>query len=156
MITVTLYGRVNYVGTVWADDNIFITHIRDPDTTTMASVPDNTRLLSVWASGHKNDNPDLLAHEKPGILIKLSNGLTTDTHWRCRYSAPYDSHNKADFNELAYDDSDWPHAVVRTWPRGEHDLHPAECISGEQSANLYVIWCRVRISKYTKHYDCVK
>ena len=157
MITVTLYGRAHYTGTVWADDNIFITEIPDPDFTTVASVPDNTRLLSVWVSGHSNDHPGFSEHDQPGILIMLSNGFVTGPKWKCSIDySPYDSHEGPDFNELAFDDSDWPQAVVHTWPRDEHFLYNAEYISGEQTDGELYLHCRGWVSKYIKLEDYVK
>ena len=137
MITVTLYGRASdwtYV-TVDGSDS-FVAHISDPDTTVEVSLPDNTRLLVVRAyddSGYQ-----------PGIPIELSNGFITGSHWKCTHSAP------GSWYSLTYNDSVWPQAVTYSWPWGEHDLHPAQYISGEGYGSEQYVWCRGWVSKYTK------
>ena len=142
MITVTLYGRVHggkksYWADVYADGDR-VAHISAPDTMIEVSVPDNTRLLTVDVY----DNNDL-----PGILMKLSNGFITGSHWRCTHGY------HADWYSLTYDDSAWPQAVVYSWTWGEHHLHPAQYISGELHGSYRGVNCRGRVSKYIKHDD---
>ena len=142
MITVTLYGRLRggedlYLADVYADGGR-VAHISAPDTMIEVSVPDNTRLLTVYV--HDNNH-------HPGILMKLSNGFITGSHWKCTY----DYHD--DWRTLTYDDSAWPQAVVYNWTWGEHHLHPAQYISGERYGSDSEVYCRGWVSKYIKHDD---
>ena len=138
MITVTLYGRAHDLADVYADGSAsVVTSIRDTDTTAEVNLPDNTRLLAVWARDYSDD-------QQPGILIKLSNGFITGSHWKCTH--PY----HVDWHTLTYDDSAWSQAETYSWPWGEHDLHPAQFISGSIYSRVY---CRGWVSKYIKHDD---
>ena len=140
MITVTLYGRVHGdYASVYADGDSVLT-IRGTDSTTEVSLPDNTLVLAVYARDISDD--------QPGILIKLSNGFITGPHWRCTHSPPGDG-----WGSLTYNDSVWSQAVVYSWPWGEHDLHPAQYISGEGYGSYRHVYCRGWASKYIKHGD---
>ena len=142
VITVTLYGRNIDWTTLWVDSSnsrsTFSTYPKGGIWT--ASLPSNTRLLAVEAGDNSGD-------EQPGILIKLSNGFVTGSHWRCTHST------SGDWQALTYDDSAWPQAVIYNWTWGEHDLHPAEFISGEEYGRRDSVYCRGLISKYIKHND---
>ena len=114
-------------------DGVFLKRIRDPSTTSTATLPDNTRLLAVRAENRGEAN---------GFIIKLSNGFVTDTHWRCR------STYKDNWYKLSYNDDDWQPAITLTWPPSfsAHGLDPAEVIWTE--INTSVVFCRGRPSEY--------
>ena len=73
MISGTLSGRAEDIADVYAD-GVFLMTLRSPLSTSTATLPDNTRLLSVRAANTGGVY---------GFIIKLSNGFVTDTHWRC-------------------------------------------------------------------------
>ena len=148
MITVTLHGKAYYFGSVYAD-GVWIGNICHADTTE-ASIPNNTRLLSALVTGDSDNQPDFSEDDEPGVLIRLSSGFITGSHWKCSYSGSYDNHNHAYHWDLAYNDTDWPKAELHTWPLGEHDLHPAEYITGGQFDSDFrpIIYCRGWVSKY--------
>ena len=136
-VTVTFYGRANDRAEVRVD-GVHVTNIRDPDVTTEFILPNDTRLLALYAY-------DLSGNEQPGIQVKLSNGFFTGSHWRCTHSDP------DDWWRLTYNDTAWPQAVIYSWPRGVHHLRPAEFISGERYGSYGLVWCRGWVSKYSKH-----
>ena len=138
VITVTLFGRTPYLAYVYADGDS-VAEIYDPDTTTEISLPDNTRLLAVRVYDYTG--------KQPGIIMKLSNGFITGSHWKCHHSP------SGDLTSLTYDDSAWPQALIYSWPRGEHYLHPAQFISGRRYRSNCCVRCRGWVSKYIKYND---
>ena len=138
MITVTLYGQTCQ----WADvraNGDHVGYINDGYIASEFSIPNNTRLLAVLAYEQNNNGA--------GLLIKLSNGFVTGSHWKCK-------HNPSGYwYELTYNDTGWPQAVVYDWPWSAQSLQPAQYISGELHGNSDRIYCRVWISKYIKHDD---
>ena len=140
-ITVTLYGRAPYYANVFVESRYhYVTKLSDTYTTAEVSLPNTTRLLSVYAWNS--------ADKQPGFLIKLSNGFITGSHWKCTHSQP-----NSPYSSLTYDDSHWPQAVVYNWTWDEHDLHPAQFISGELYGGTNKLYCRGWISKYSKRDD---
>ena len=139
VIAVTFYGRAHEWANVRVDgSSSVVTHISGTDTAAEVTLPNNTRLLAVFAED-RSDN------DQSGFLIKLSNGFITGSHWKCTHSHP------EYYWTLTYNDTDWQQAVVYSWQWGEHQLHPAEYISGEEYGGNHQVWCRGWVSKYIKH-----
>ena len=132
MISGTLHGRADDIADIYAD-GVFLMTISNPFSTSTATLPDNTRLLSVNATNVGGNY---------GFIIKLSNGFVTDTHWRC--SNTYNDN----WNKLSFNDDEWQPARVLSWPShwSPHRLDPAKIIWVKSYAD--VVYCRGRPSKY--------
>ena len=125
MISGNLSGRAEDIADIYADGD-FLTTINYPFSISTATLPDNTRLLSVRATNTGG---------KYGFIIKLSNGFVTDTHWRCS-NTEHDNWNKLSFN-----DDEWQPAITLTWPVWwTHDLDPAEVIWAK--TYTHIVYCR--------------
>ena len=132
MISGTLHGRADDIADIYAD-GVFLMTISSPFKTSTATLPDNTRLLSVRATNKSG---------RYGFIIKLSNGFVTDTHWRC--SNTYNDN----WYKLSFNDDEWQPARVVTWPSvwEPHGLDPAKIIWARAYAD--VVYCRGWPSKY--------
>ena len=132
MISGTLSGRADDRAYIYTDGDFLMT-IRGPFSTFTATLPDNTRLLSVNATDTGGGY---------GIIIKLSNGFVTDTHWRC--SNTYNDN----WNKLSFNDDEWEPPRIVTWSSRwtPHGLDPAEIIWTERYTP--VVYCRGWPSKY--------
>ena len=64
-------------------------------------LPGDTQVLALIAS-HNNDGF--------GIMVWMSNGIVSDTSWKCTDVTPADD----SWMYIGFDDSSWPHAVVIT------------------------------------------
>ena len=129
MISGTLHGRADNSADVYADGD-FLMKIPDYLSTYTATLPNNTRLLSVKAINSRAIH---------GFIIKLSNGFVTDTHWRC--SNTYNDN----WNKLSFNDDEWQPAKKVTLP-WDHGLDPAEFIWAKTYTKI--VYCRGWPSKY--------
>ena len=131
MISGILYGRADDVADLYAD-GAFLTTITNPFITSVVTLRDDTGLLAVCGENK-------IGHY--GFIIKLSNGVVTDTHWRCNNT------EHSDWYKLSYNDEDWQPAKIIPLPDGwSHDLDPAEFIWAKTYTP--VVYCRGWLSKY--------
>ena len=137
MVSGTLEGRADDMADIYADGD-FPQKIRSPFSPSTVTIPDNTRLLAVRGTNIGGGY---------GFIIKHSNGLVTDTHWKCS-NTQYTTHDK--WYELSYNDDDWEPAKVQGWPShwAPHGLDPAKYIWAKTYAN--VVYCRGWMSKYQR------
>ena len=135
MISGTLHGRADDRAYIYAD-GVFLMTIRDPFTTSTATLPNNTRLLAVNATSFSGT--------EYGFVLKLSNGFVTDTLWRCG-----NIYND-DWYKLSFNDDEWQPAIIVTWTSwwAPQDLFPAEIIWAKTYAD--VVYCRGWPSKYNR------
>ena len=133
MIAVTLYLRSS-IANVEADGVSYGQYL-GVDKTQQLTIPNNTRLLSIYA-GVRN------SHE-PGFLMKV-NEYILGSQWKC-----IDHVSGGSWSRVTDSDEDWPRAVIYNWPWEEHDIEPAEFISAEdygQRGNG--VWCRGWVGEY--------
>ena len=109
------------------------------------TVPDDTEILAVQTFDWDNGG---------GLIGSLSNGIVTDSSWRCARSA------EADFIKKNFDDSHWAAANATRSPgaQGAWDYFPtiaagAKWIwSGPYGPDYKVtVLCRRRLSEFTVH-----